>query len=153
VWNRVIFYSRFIWAELGPIFGTLTLVGCIEAFRTFRRKDESQGSLALALVALAMAAFLFHVFNPHRVPAERYLVMALPPLWALVPRGIVALLRVARTNQVRQTQAIAFASATIMALIVAPPVALARPPLGYAEVAGVLEGRDGLAGRRILVVA
>ena len=150
---RVVFYSRFIWAQLGVVPSLLAILGIAEAFAVARDRSVPKAPFALALLALATSAFVFHVITPHSIPAGRYLVMALPPLWALVPLGMTRVLRLFGPVDWRSTKAIAFVTAVVVAFVAAHPNALARLPFGYAEVVRVLGGEGGLAGRRILVVA
>jgi hypothetical protein len=160
--RRTRFYGQFIWQQMGAIPVLLALIGLVAAVRWRSLEERSTGhgriddlraALAPALAALVIAALTFHLLNPHRVIAGRYVALALAPLFGLVPFGVKRLCAaVCPLKWHSEFQGVLF-GAIVLNFFVASPAMTTRQPLGWRETAGLLQTRGELAGRRMLVVS
>jgi Dolichyl-phosphate-mannose-protein mannosyltransferase len=152
--RRLLFYARFIWQDLGSLASMLALIGLAQTIR-WRRADRDAPMFVYgkALTALAIAAVLFHITNPHRTTEGRYIALAVAPLLGLVPIGVrkmQGLIRLPRWP--RATEAVLY-GAVILSFAGATPAMAQRQPLGYRDVVGFLQTHGGLEGLRMLVVS
>jgi uncharacterized glyoxalase superfamily protein PhnB len=152
--NRLWFYTRFVWQQFGTLPLMLALIGLLQTIR-WRRIDRDplmflQGQ---ALTALAIAAVLFHVSNPHRTTEGRYIALAVAPLLGLVPLGVRSVQRLIRLPKWSQATGVVLYGAVILSFVVTTPMMAQRRPLGYRDIADFLQTHGGLEGRRMLVVS
>jgi hypothetical protein len=118
-----------------------------------RREQSCVVQVGLALVAVLASSAVFHVFNPHRTAATRYLAMAIAPLVALALFG--ARDAAMRTYPVYWRRA----ARGILALFIAGSAFATRPPIrsvqpmGYRSLVHVLAQDGQLASRRFLIVS
>lgn len=151
--SRLTLFTVFLWHQLTPIPFVLALVGAAGAvYRAWTWPQALRTVAPAALVALAVAAVLFHTVLPLQYYAGRYVAMAVAPMLGLVPLGAAMIVRAAglRGAQTAMVSAV-LVVATLGLLLMRPEVTLRRP-LGFAQSVERLAA-DGLAGRRVLVIS
>jgi hypothetical protein len=155
VLERTRFYLGVLSHEIGlPAVG-LTVIGLVSSIYLGRRwQAAGEPPIPQALAALAVAAFTFHVLNPHQIYEARYVELAVAPLLGLLPLGVTRIGDLSGSSVQRK-----ILEATILTAIVAVGFvardqrAFARAPLGYREVTAAIHASGGLTGRRLLVVS
>jgi hypothetical protein len=151
--RRLAFYGRILWTNVGAVSLGLAVVGAGAVMaRALRRRDDA-APLAEALVALSVAAILFHVLNPARVSVSRYLTMAIGPIIGLAIVGALAVAQRMRTNATRRLAFWAIVAVVLVAAVADRRTLVPRRPLGYQRVVAQLAGANRMAGRRLLVVS
>jgi hypothetical protein len=155
VLSRMRYYGLSLWSELGPALTIAAVLGLgVSVFdRTSPRSDDSLPA-AKAFSALVLAAIVFHILNPHKDVAGRYLALAFAPMLGLVPLALKTGVR--WTRRLRWSLPV---QVSALALVVLPTAGLVggrtidRAPLGFREAMEFLQHKDWLAGRRVLVIS
>jgi hypothetical protein len=150
--HRVTFYGRSLVAQFALLPSFVVLLGFFSRANAEDSDDQSfPAVLAEAMKALALAAIAFHVLNPHRVIAARYLTLAIAPMLSLVPLGAR---RLAGWIQPIWRPAFQLTLVGAMALnfLLAKPALAARTTLGFRQVAKMLQA-TGATDQRVLIVS
>jgi hypothetical protein len=151
--SRLSLFIVFLWHQLTPIPSVLAVVGAAGAvYRAWTWPQALRTVAPAALVALAVAAILFHTVLPLQYYSGRYVAMAVAPLLGLVPLGAAMVVRAAGLRGPRTAVVHTLLVIATLALFLTRPAVAMRRPLGFAELVDELS-RDGLAGRRVLVIS
>jgi hypothetical protein len=152
--DRLSYYSEFMRQQLGTVTLALSCLGLVEAVRRRPAKqDDPLFALAPAMTALAVAALIFHLTNPHKTAAGRYMALAIAPLLSLLPLGIARIGGLIARPRLWAASHVVLLGAVMTGVLTAYPAMAMRRPLGFRDVVDFLQSRDGLAGRSILVVS
>jgi len=153
VTSRIVYYGGHVWRNIGAVSLGLAVIGAGVALARGRRRQDAGVPFAEALVALAAAAILFHLLNPHRVAVSRYITMAIGPMIGLAIVGALALAHRMGTEGARRLAFTAMLAVMVVAAVVSRPWLGPRRPLGFQRVVAQLAADHHLAGRRLLVVS
>ena len=152
--SRVVFYSHYLWEQLGTVTLLLAAVGAVVALS--RHPAFIYGAArhqAAALVAVTTGAFAFHLVNPHTLSSGRYITLAVAPILGLAALGVMALTRIVVRPYARwSVQLATFAILAATQLIDHSTIA-AQAPLGYRSAIRFIDASAGLSNRRVLVVS
>ena len=146
------FYSTFLRGQLTTFVVVLALIGFVSGVPDWRQGNVRTCPFTAAMKALLAAALLFHLANPHRIYAGRYIALAIAPLLALVPAGVEQLASIMRTPRRRLLAQVVAYAAVALTVFAAKPAMASRGLMGFRETVELLQER-GLAGRRVLVVS
>jgi hypothetical protein len=153
--DRLVFYLAHMATQLGAAVMALGLVGiALVAFRTVTPPLDSERLWVNGLGALIIAAFAFHVFNPHQVIDPRYILMAMAPMMALAAYGstqLVARLGLSEGGSITSAVVVVVVACGLAAENRPPPVT--RHALGWRAAVRDVWKNDSLRGHRILVVS
>ncbi|MEO7273446.1 MAG: glycosyltransferase family 39 protein, partial [Vicinamibacterales bacterium] len=146
-------FMVFLFQELTPVPFVLAVLGGVVAVRRAWTWPPALRTIApAALVALASAAVLFHTILPLEYYSGRYVALAVAPLFALVPLGIVFVIDVAGFPPLHRRATLAVLLVAVLSVVLMRPAVVARLPLGFGQIVETL-GAPGLAGQRILVIS
>jgi Dolichyl-phosphate-mannose-protein mannosyltransferase len=150
---RLGFYSAYLWKQIGPAAIVLAVIGIASGIWRGRRwQEDASLPIAQALTALLVGALVFHMFNPHLVATGRYITLAIAPVYGLAAVGLVAAGRFIAGRRRHSIQAALLGVLTVTTFF-ARPAQVVRKPFGYHELVERLHDREGLPGKRILVVS
>ena len=151
--SRIAFYSRHLWNQLGSVTLLLAFAGTAAALGRRPWINEDARHRAIALAAMAVGAFAFHLVSPHTLSSGRYLTLAIAPLLGLAALGVMTLTRGITQRHARwsiQLIALGLIAATH---VMSHAKRVAQPPLGYRSAIQFLDNSTGLANRRLLLVS
>ena len=152
--ERLVFYSRHIWHQLGALPVVFAAIGALVALGR-PREWMAQGTKhqAEALAAMVGGSFGFHLLNPHILSHERYITLALAPILGLAALGVMAVTQGIPARAVRWSTQLAVFLAMALTHGAGQQALAAQPPLGYRDTITFLADAGTLSGRRILVVS
>jgi hypothetical protein len=155
VLERTTFYLQVFWTQIGLLAVGLAGIGLAYSVYHGRKWDAAAGPpIPEALAALAVAAFLFHILNPHQIYAGRYIELAVAPLLGLLPVGLSRIADLIRSTARRQVfQATVLAAVVAVAFVARNQKPVVRAPLGFRAATTPLHVAGGLSGRRMLIVS
>jgi hypothetical protein len=153
--DRIALYDRYLWTNIGAVSLALAVLGAVAVTARARRRQNADAAvpLAEALIALAVAAILFHLTNPHRVAVGRYITLAMAPIIGLSMVGALVVAQKMRADAARRVVFAVIVGVVLIAAVANRPWLARRRPLGYSQIVGQLAAADRLAGRRLLVVS
>jgi hypothetical protein len=152
--DRLAFYGEFLRQQLGAVTLVVACIGIVEALRRqSMKRDDELSALAPAMTALVVAAFVFHILNPHRTAAGRYMALAIAPFLSLVPMGIARVGSLIPRARWWTVSHVVVLGAVAIGVLTAHPAMAMRRPLGYRDVIDLLQTRESLAGQTLLVVS
>jgi hypothetical protein len=150
---RLGFYSAYLWKQIGPAAIVFAVIGIANGIWRGRRwQEDAPLPIAQALMALLVGAFVFHMFNPHLLATGRYITLAVAPVYGLAAVGLVAAGRFIAGRRRHSIQAALLGVLAVTTFFARPALAV-RKPFGYHELVEHLHAREGLSGKRILVVS
>jgi Dolichyl-phosphate-mannose-protein mannosyltransferase len=150
---RLAFYCTQLWIHVGPSASVLAMIGLVAAVQRGRRwQEDSPLPIAQALAALLIGVFVFHLLNPHQLASLRYMTMAIAPIYGLVAFGLIATGRFIAGKRRDRIHA-ALLGVVAVTTFFARPDLVQRRPFGYHELVNDLQSREGLAGKRVMVVS
>lgn len=152
--ERTSVYAQFTLQNLGVLPAILAVVGVAVAFRRGHHEDW-RTSRMVAFASMFAAVLIFHVFNPHYTMAdERYFLIMLAPLAALLVWGVDVIAEVAvQPRSRRLLRGVLLGAVSVSVVVAAWRSFTPGTPLGYRAIVAHLEAQKKLAGSRILVVS
>jgi len=151
---RLDVYTNYVRTELGLPLLALAVAGLTSgAVETNWKTDRHRWAFIPSLVALVVAAALFHLLNPHKVISGRYMTLAIAPVIGLIPNGIKWLLSfIQRPHWVGPARIGLVAVLVVMASLNISAWEKRRP-MGFHDAASFIADHGGLGNRRMLVVS
>jgi hypothetical protein len=152
--TRLDVYTNYVRTELGLPLLALAVAGLTSgAVETNWKTDRHRWAFIPSLVALVIAAALFHLLNPHKVISGRYMTLAIAPVIGLIPNGIKWLLSfIQRPHWVGPARIGLVATLVIVASFNISAWDKRRP-MGFRDAASFIQDHSGLANQRMLVVS
>jgi len=153
VLSRVTFYSQHLWNQLGSVTLLLALIGTAAALWRRPWINDAARHQAVALAAMTIGAFTFHLVSPHTLSSGRYLTLAIAPILGLAALGVMTLTRSITQRQIRWSIQLIALGLIATAHVMSHVKRVAQPPLGYRSAIRFLDDSAGLANRRVLLVS
>lgn len=150
---RLVLYTRYLVEQLGIVLLAFALIGVTDAVwpRNAQIGRRTQ-SMRQAIAALALAACVFHLLNPHQTAAGRYLLLAVAPILGLAPSATDRIIDWARSRSWGMASQVGIVAAFALAFVFPKHGLAAVRPLGFGNALRTIDERGGVAGRRMLVV-
>jgi hypothetical protein len=151
--SRVTFYAQLLWNQLGSVTLLLAAIGSAAAMSRRPWINEPARHQALALAAMTVGAFTFHLVSPHTTSSGRYMTLAIAPILGLAALGVMALTRSITARRARWAVQLIALGLITTTHVVSHLKRVAQPPLGYRSAMQFLDSSAGLASRRVLLVS
>jgi dolichyl-phosphate-mannose-protein mannosyltransferase len=152
--SRLGVHMAHVWLQLGAVAMMLAAIGLVYVLGRGRRSPaDPPAAIGLALAALLATSFIFSFFGEQASAFSRSAALALPALFGLAPMGVRAASSFVAGPRRGQTLYTALLIVFVVTAFYARPPLAVRRPSGYQAVTDYLQSRDGIAGKRVLIVS